>query len=115
MAPGGARATTAVTLGGRTVDPGGAIDAPKPAAVTRANGVFDVAVPRGSVALLTLSRSQAVGGWRGRAVAAALSALPCGQLRAVSARGRSAATSSHGRVLTTASALSHPRRAVAIP
>jgi hypothetical protein len=114
-APGGAGATTAVTLGGRTVDPAGAIAAPKPAVVTGADGVFHVAVPRGSVALLTLSHSRAVGGCADVLLPPRYRAAPCGQLRAASARGRSAATSSHGRVLTTASAPSHARRAVAIP
>jgi len=54
-APGGVGATTAVTLGGRSITAGGSIAAPRPATVKGPGGVFHMAVPKGSVALLTLS------------------------------------------------------------
>jgi hypothetical protein len=124
-APAGAAATTKVTLGGRTVSPAGTIGAPKPAAIVRSHGGFEVDVPKGSVALLTLSPSRRWSGCAGtllppRYASGPLlpprhASGPCGQLLAASARGRSPATSSHGRVLTTASAPSHARRAVAMP
>jgi len=53
-APRGAGATTAITLGGRAVDSRGAIAAARAKAVKGPGGVFRVAVPKGSVALLTL-------------------------------------------------------------
>ena len=92
QAPGGARATRGATIGGRVVSAAGTVAAPKPATVTTGHGAFHVTVPQGSVALLTI-----------------------GQRRPASARGRSAASSSHGRVLRTASGPSHARRAVAMP
>jgi hypothetical protein len=115
QAPGGARATAGVTIAGRTVSATGALAAPRPAAVAATHGVFEVTVPKGSVALLTVPRSAAAGGCADVLLPPRYRSAPCAQLRAASARGRSAATSSHGRVLTTASALSHARRAVAIP
>jgi hypothetical protein len=92
QAPGGARATRGVTIGGRVVSASGTVAPPKPATVTAAHGVFHLAVPKGGVALLTTR-----------------------QRRPASARGRSVANSSHGRVLRTAAGPSHARRAVAMP
>jgi hypothetical protein len=92
QAPGGARATGGVTIGGRVVSAAGMVAAPRPATVAAVHGAFHVTVPKGSVALLTI-----------------------GQRRPASTRGRSVANSSHGRVLRTASGRSHARRAVAMP
>jgi hypothetical protein len=54
-APGGASATTGVTLGGRSVSSAGTIGAPKQTSVTSTGGTFHLSVAKGSVSLLTVS------------------------------------------------------------
>jgi hypothetical protein len=110
QAPDGAYATRGVTLGGRNfgTTTSGSLPGPDLQAVSARRGTVTIQLPKGSAALVTLggptsglvTGGQRVGGTSGQPA---------------STRGRSADSSDHGRVLSTASGPSQARRAVAIP
>jgi hypothetical protein len=109
-APDGAYATDGVTLGGRSfgTTTSGILARPYLAPVSAPYGTLTVRLPEGSAALVTLGAPTS-------GVVTSVHRVGRRSGQPASARGRSADSSAHGRVLSTASGPSQARRAVAIP